>query len=535
MKKHLKFFYTILVAALALVVSGCEDYLDKEPLSELSTGTFFKAKGDMTSWVHGTYDALQNALLSSNGSTGTAGALEWGDLRSDNYGHTTYGDTKPYLNAIDASQSQYSWEYLYRIIDRCNVGIIRFPGIPNILPAEYNDFLGQLHGLRALAYFYAIRVWGDVPLTIEPWDGVTVEKANLPRTPVADVKAQILSDIDKALETLSADVANTRKFYFNRAAARALKTDVHMWFKEYDLALAASDYFVGAGAPSTIKLIAPDPVSPPANYTRGYVAWKNMFTDPIGSTETIFTMNWSQDPSLPDGNNAWAQRVGASNTNNTYQISRGVYDEFIRRYRSGNGRDGRLWGVLDTLKLFVAGGSVVPIGFNHYGLNGTAKNTKFSHASTLNNERWVVLHSNTSAVQLPIYRLADVMLLRAEALNKLGRGTEALTIVNDIRGRVGYRADSKTEVNPADQNAVENVILLERQLEFMAEGKRWFDLVRTGKVIEVMDPVLRQRQTDLRADVIGFGDPGRIKFPIYYKEFEANPSLRGFQNPPYTE
>jgi starch-binding outer membrane protein, SusD/RagB family len=523
MKKHFKFLYITTLTVFGLVLSGCENFLDREPLSELSTGTFFKTEGDMPSWVHGTYDALQNALLASDGSTGTAGALEWGDLRSDNYGHSSYGETKPYMNALDAAQSQYNWEYLYRIIDRCNVGILQFPKIPNILPSEHSDFSGQLHGLRALAYFYAIRVWGDVPLTTEPWDGVTAEKANLPRSPVADVKAQILSDINKAIEMLSADVANTRKFYFNRAAAWALKTDVHMWFREYDLALQASDYFTGAGAPATIRLVSPSPPS--------HASWKNMFTDPVGSTETIFTMNWSQDPSLPDGNNAWAQRVGASNTNNTYQVSRYVFDEFIRRHRSGNGRDARFWSVLDTLKLFIAGGNTVPVGFNHYGLNGTTKNTKFSAPSTANNERWVVLHSNTSVVQLPIYRLADVLLLRAEALNKLGRGTEALTIVNSIRSRVGYTADARTGIDPADQAAVENVILLERQLEFTAEGKRWFDLVRTGKVIEVMDPVLRQRQTDFRADVIGFGDPGRIMFPIYYKEFEANPALRGNQNP----
>lgn len=526
MKKHFNFSRIIILTVSILAMSGCENFLDREPLSELSTDTFFKAKSDMTSWLHGTYDQVQNALLSSDGGSGTCGALEWGDLRSDNYGHTGYGETRPYLNALDASQSQYNWEYLYRIIDRCNVGIIEFPQIPNILPADYNDFVGQLHGLRALAYFYLIRVWGDVPLTIEPWDGVTAEKANLPRTPVDEVKALILSDISKAIEMLSSDVANTRKFYFNRAAAWALKTDVHMWFKEYDQAVLASNYFTSA--PATMKLITHSAANP------GHVQWKAMFTDPLGATEAIFILNWSQDASLPDGSNGWAGRLGASNTNNTYMISRSVFNEFITRHRSGNGRDGRFWNVLDTLKLSIAGGGI-PLGFIHYGADGSTKNTKFSQPVTATNARWTVLHSANSTVQLPIYRLADVMLLRAEALNKLGDGTGALNIVNTIRNRIGYTANALTEVSPADQAAVENVILLERQLEFLGEGKRYFDLMRTGKVIEVMDPVLRQRQVDLRADVVGFGDPGRVLFPIYYKEFEANPALRGHQNDPYTE
>jgi starch-binding outer membrane protein, SusD/RagB family len=524
--KKLQLICMSLLAVSALVISGCDDFLEQEPQSDLSTDTYFKSKGDMRTWVHGTYDEVQTALIGAN-----AAALEWGDLRSDNYGNTGYGDTRVYMNAIDASQGQWTWEYLYRVIDRCNVGIKMIPEIPSILPGEYNDYVGQLHGLRALMYFYAVRVWGDVPLTTEPWDGIDASKANLPRSSADDVKAQILSDIDKAIEMLSSDVA--RKFYFNRAAAWALKTDVHMWFKEYDQAKTASDYFIGH---ATIKLL------PTAASGPGGTAWKNMFTDPANAVEGIFTIAWSQDPTLPDGTNQWAQRVGASNTNNTYQVSRGIFNEFITRHHSGTGRDGRFWGVLDTLKLSLAGGTktspsfvYVPLSPNHYGLNGTTKNTKFSVLSTVNNERWVVISTTTCTVQLPIYRLADVMLLRAEALNQLGDGAGALAIVNSIRNRIGFTANALTEVDPADKIAVENLILKERQLEFMGEGKRWFDLMRTNKVIEVMDPVMKQRQDDYNVEIIGFGDEGRIRFPIYYKEFEANPALRGAQNPPYTE
>ncbi len=77
-----------------------------------------------------------------------------------------------------------------------------------------------------------------------------------------------------------------------------------------------------------------------------------------------------------------------------------------------------------------------------------------------------------------------------------------------------------------DVVAVEDLILKERQLEFMCEGKRWFDLMRTeadgvNNVIRVMDPVMRQRQIIYKVELTGFGDPGRIKFPIYYREFES--------------
>jgi hypothetical protein len=516
MRKINKFLCGTLMGIFFVAVTGCDNFLEREPLSELSPGTFFKSKGDMRTWMAGTYDELQTALLGS-----TCGALEWGDLRSDNYGNTGYGDTRVYLNAIDGSQAQWDWAFLYRVINRCNVGIEKFPLIPSALPADYNDNLGQLHGLRALMYFYLIRVWGDAPLTTQPWDGI-LSSAYLPRSPVEEIKSQILSDIDKALELTTADIASARRFNFNRAAAWALKTDVHMWFHEYQEAKDASEYFV---TNTTLKLVATASL------------WKSQFTDPATSTESIFTLNWSQDVTLPDGGNTWAQRVGASNTNNTYQVSRIIFNEFIDRLRTpGKGKDGRFWGVLDTLKLFNdAVGVKTAVGYNHYGRNGTAKNTKFSIASSAVGETWIVFHSDRSTIQLPVYRLADALLLRAEALNQLGQGTDALTIVNSIRARVGYTADAKTEVDNTNKEEVLNVILLERQLEFMAEGKRWFDLMRNDKVIEVMDPIMQQRQIDYRVEITGFGDPGRIKFPIYYKEFEANPALRGAQNPPYTE
>jgi len=128
-------------------------------------------------------------------------------------------------------------------------------------------------------------------------------------------------------------------------------------------------------------------------------------------------------------------------------------------------------------------------------------------------------------------------LLRAEALNKKGNPTDALIIVNQIRKRVGYLADASLEVNMTDQAAVEMLILQERQLELIAEGKRWFDLVRTGLLLDVMDPVIRARQEAAGVQVTGFtqAEEGKKYMPIYYREFESNTALKGDQNPPYSE
>ena len=79
---------------------------------------------------------------------------------------------------------------------------------------------------------------------------------------------------------------------------------------------------------------------------------------------------------------------------------------------------------------------------------------------------------------------------------------------------------------------MENTILNERRLELYGEGKRWWDLVRTGKVIEVMDPILIQRQRRLGTAQVGFGgDINKILWPLYRTVLEDNKRL--VQNPSY--
>jgi tetratricopeptide (TPR) repeat protein len=504
--------HIFLITISLLVVTSCDEFLDRAPLSDMSPATYFANKGDMKAWTAGIYDSFQSTL--------SLGHLEWGDIRSDNYHTTSYDDGKAYMNAIESTQNQYSWENIYKTIDRCNVAIERFPNIPGTVEGDWSDYVGQAYGMRAYMYFYAIRVWGDVPLITVPWDG-DVESSYVPRSPVADIKAQILSDLEQATRLLSTGVTADRKFYFNLAAAWALKIDLDMWFNEYQQVVDDFDsYFKGS---SNFELVAND------------VEWKNIFLSPADSKETIFNMSWNYEA---DGANPWAQRVGASNTNNPYKVSQGIFDEFVTRLRSGEGADGRFWNVLDTVKMFY-GGNQLPISTSHWLINanaGVEKCTKYSPEDlTSSTNKWLVLSSSNCDIQPSLYRYADMLLLKAEALNQLGKAEEALQIVNQIRQRVGYMADASAEVDLSDKKAVENIILLERQLEFMAEGKRWFDLVRTGNVVEVMDPILRARQEDAGVEPSGFGDEGRILFPIYYREFESNRALRGHQNPPYTE
>jgi hypothetical protein len=133
-----------------------------------------------------------------------------------------------------------------------------------------------------------------------------------------------------------------------------------------------------------------------------------------------------------------------------------------------------------------------------------------------------------------VYRFADVLLMKAEALSQLGKYNEAFVILKEIRERagVGMMKIANTSV------AYEDAIMHERALEFAYEGKRWFDLLRLGrrndyarkdKLIEVI--VSNVPSTQKRILATKLTNPMGWYLPIYEKEIERNNKL--VQNPYY--
>jgi hypothetical protein len=513
----------IRIACIMLSVAGvigvlsCNKFLEEKPISTLAPETFWKTETDATTWMAGIYNSLQTTLRSN--------WFDWGEVRADNMrvGGTGNAQLTMITNTLSANDADINgttrWTDLYTTISLCNYGIKYFPQMieQNVEGKEgtYNDYLGQCYGLRALMYFYALRVWGRVPIHTDPITSLS-QPIEFPRSPVADVKTRIQEDIAKALETIG--TSKTQKYYMQVAAVYALKTDVHMWFQEYGDALAASDDFMATSG---------------ANWINGITAWKNIFLDPAASPEAVFNLYWN---AAERGNAVGiCQKIGSSSNTNQYEATTALWLAFKNR-TDANGKtiDGRYWAQWDTVAMFdeaTYDAAVAQIG-------------KFSPWRTVPGAGFILQGNNDCEAKLPIYRFADIMLLRAEALNKMGDHQAALDIVNTVRNRVGYTVNAQLSDYTGDlTEGIERTILTERQLELVGEGKRWFDMTRIGNIYdytnggyqylrEIMNPILSGRTGAIQFDGVNMG---RILFPINSDMFDANSKLVGDQNPPYDE
>ena len=119
--------------------------------------------------------------------------------------------------------------------------------------------------------------------------------------------------------------------------------------------------------------------------------------------------------------------------------------------------------------------------------------------------------NKTCEVAYPVYRYSDILLLQAEAKAHLGKWDEALDIVKKIRDRAGLITPTANDFS--SETDLVKFILRERQIELVGEGRRWFDLLRTGMWKEVMGPIN------------GMTQEGNELFPIHYSHLIENPKL----------
>lgn len=490
------------IGCLLIIVTGlfsCSKFMDLKPNDGIIREDFWKTKEDVHAAMIGCYAALLGDLEGSERSLSESLFL-WGELRADMLAATT-GTTDEELQVMNVNtvptNSITNWSMLYKIINYCNTVIDFAPAVlendKTFTQTSLDGYIGEAKALRALMYFYLVRSFGDVPLQLK---AVTADQElNYPaKSTKAAVLTQIVADLkDAESKTLLTYGATDKdKGRITRYTVYTILADVYLWMDDYNNCITACDKVINA---RTFGLVA------------GNTGWFSSLYYNGNSAESIFEFQFNAQK-----NNTFY---------NMFAVSR-------RRFMAAN----RVMDQVFTTSDF--GADIRADGASVRSSDGMVWKYVGSNATTLR----PVANSYAHWI---VYRYADILLMKAEALAQLKTpesSTAALQLVYAVRNRAG--ALTGTDNNPGinDFDGVARFILEERSREFMFEGKRWYDVLRYVKrnnyanIEFLTDMVAEQVPANImnsaKAKMLDYNSH---YFPINNAEMLANKNLE--QNPFY--
>jgi starch-binding outer membrane protein, SusD/RagB family len=489
---------TFCVAIILLAASSCKKGLDLKPADGIIRQDYWKTKQQIQAFVIGTYGTLLGDPAGKDKSLAELFFL-WGELRADMLAPSLGTTNEEYdimnINTVP-SNSIVSWRPVYKTINLCNTILDYAPNVMDndktLTQETLNAYLAEAKTLRALLYFYLVRSFGDVPLKLKSTasDEDIVSGAKSTQQEVLD---QIIKDLNEAEPdaVLTYGSQASDKGRITRYTVNAIQADVYLWMEKYNEAAAACDKVINS---KRFGLIAQTS------------AWFTNLYRTGNSNESIFEFQFDQQKLNPFFN--------------MFAIS---------------------------TKRFVAANRVLDQVYGTDDINGQ-KDIRGAGASVRaeDNLIWKYVGKNSSDLialgdsytHWFVYRYADVLLMKAEALAQLNRGDEAIALVNTVRARANALDATNTHPSPSNINDVSRYILDERSREFMFEGKRWYDVLRYVKrnnyahIDYLLDMVSNTVPANMvRTAQLKMQDHNSHYFPIHQYELQTNKSL--VQNPFY--
>lgn len=441
----------VTVSALAFVVcvgSSCKKFLESTPISQVGEGDFFKTESDFNQALVGAYSAFAQVYQGN----GYYALLV--DLRSDNTTELTAGgdgnDAKRNLDEFrettDNEHLTAFWQNSYTLIARTNSILASIDG-SSVSDALKTRFKGESLTLRALSYFNLVRLYGGVPLVTEPVSNIDASYA-VGRSTVADVYTRIEADLVAAEAALPDSYDLNDAGRATKGAAQSLLGQVYLTQKKYAEAAAEFKKVVESGTYDLLPVYA-DLYKPgmQGNVEAILQAQYKSGSNYLGSNlPNHFAPTGSEGITIASG--------GAFGFNQpTEDIADAYTPGDLRRNNIADG--------------YTSGGSFVAAKYiRGYVERETGGGYLDSGAD------WYVI------------RYADILLMYAEALNEAGQGptTAAYDAINAVRDRADLGP-----LSGLDYAGFKTAVYNEERLESPFEGHRWFDLLRTGRALEVMN------------------------------------------------
>ncbi|MEO7963513.1 MAG: RagB/SusD family nutrient uptake outer membrane protein [Gemmatimonadaceae bacterium] len=256
----------LLVASLLLgVIIGCDKTLTLEPTTEVEEKLAIIDAGSARAALAGAYDALQS------GSYYGGDFLFFTELPSDDVAHvgtfTSYADMDQQVTTADNEVIEGMWDAIYAGIGRANTLIAKVPNVTQLSEDERKDIVGQAYLLRALNYHNLVKLWGGVPIRLQPPPNLN-ELASTTRATEAEVYTQVLADIALAQSLM---VRDSRTHSASWLGAEALKTRVMLYQQNWSGVIASANNVLAEGAtlaPNYATLFAPASADTPEDLWR---------------------------------------------------------------------------------------------------------------------------------------------------------------------------------------------------------------------------------------------------------------------------
>lgn len=480
-----------------LMVMSCEDFLEKTPLDTVNTENFYKTADDAVAAINAAYQPLQRPKLHNMRMWTT-------DIIA--------GNSEVGANPVEANDGIETKDQARFITTTDNRGVLDLyqgpaPGIlyanlvlqkvPAIAMDETlkNRILGEAKFLRAYYYFVLVRFFGDVPLILEPQ--TPGDDLRPSRTPKADVYQQIITDLEEAIEQLPRreEYADEDRGRASKGSAVGMLAKVHLtlgnWQQVVDLCneVEALGYALNPDYATNFNPETENSIE--SLFEVQYLTPVNNFWDDANQSSWTTNFMAPRDSPLTAVGWGWNQPT----------------QEFVDSYEAGDLRK--------DITIFYEGGPQ---------FDGKDYKAEMSYVTGYSVRKFVLppsyvpTGSSGSPLNWPVLRYADVLLMKAEALNELGRTDEAEAPLNEVRDRAGL-----DPIEGLGKDAFREAVLHERRMELAFEGHRWFDLVRVQNGewgLNFLHSIGRTNATEKH-----------LLFPIPQAERDVNPNLT--QNPGY--
>lgn len=463
---------------LVMISSACDDLLELEPESTISSESFWKTEDDVESAVYGMCNQFR--------STFDIKSVIWGEFRTGFYGQGSSTATdwnELWNNNMNSASVGTNWSDMYLLINDANLILSKTPAISFTDEATKNHILGQAYFVRAFTYFQTVKLWGDAPIVTEGFES-TEQNLEPARSPKSEVFELIKSDLDNAISLMGERESVN---YLGADAANMLKADVYLWTAKVESggqndfieAQKAIDNVLGAG------------------YTLES-DFEEVFRNEE-SGEIIFSVFYSElEPGDGSRNGSSGRSDGGTHPSHitlpSIELTPDELEDQVPVYSSSQ------W--LDLSDYFI--NNVL----NPSGTDSRTDVTWRSLSSASGQEvTWINKYigevfsgTRLASSDLIIYRFAEAILFKAEIENALGNNTEAINQLNLIAKRA-YGVDNYYTALSTAQ--IDEAIFNERILEFVLEGKSWYDIQRFGKSFEVV-PTLVGREGENSGNILLF-------------------------------